>query len=450
MILGFVFGLLVGCADETKQTEEEPNTSTEAEQDTADSAVDTDVEPESPPLSLRTEFGSEDTLNVEVDDIFAIWWDPAFDHSQDLAQMFQWLKEIRYDCLDNLDMEDPPNPSAGYYYNVYIHHGEEDSFPNWWGNGQGTDTYGMPYLTLPNGAHLDHGNILHEGFHVFQYSANSPGFSYSGDSQWYVESAAQWYQAQKLPNEEMTFVEAGAIVENPQLALWHSFSNEAPGDPTDWLYQVRQYGMHTYLYYLTAVAGVDSEIISGGFYAQTDLSPQAYHFDNVGGDILRSHFADWAARNTGGLDYLTDAQVARAWLEVDLVGDPNNRHPLVGEFTDGDAEGDFQPPSDFLPRGWGYNVIKINNTAAAKYTFVLSGDGQGSEGADAHFAGRIVVMGATGPQYTEVNMSGSRNGMGAVDVLSSDTSVFLVVAAVPEHFSGNQTYGYTVQIIRDE
>ena len=37
------------------------------------------------------------------------------------------------------------------------------------------------------------------------------------------------------------FVEAGAIVSNPHLSLWHSFSNQAKGDPTDWLYQVRQY-----------------------------------------------------------------------------------------------------------------------------------------------------------------------------------------------------------------
>ena len=62
---------------------------------------------------------------------------------------------------------------------------------------------------------------------------------------------------------------------NPQLALWHSFSNEAPEDPNvgevaaaagvhctavqagdgraGWMYGVRQYGMHTLLMYLTEV-----------------------------------------------------------------------------------------------------------------------------------------------------------------------------------------------------
>ena len=57
--------------------------------------------------------------------------------------------------------------------------------------------------------------------------------------------------------------EAGAIVGNPQLALWHSFKNQAPGDPAHnegkagWMYGVRQYGMHTLLVYLTDVGNVN-------------------------------------------------------------------------------------------------------------------------------------------------------------------------------------------------
>ena len=196
---------------------------------------------------LRTEFGSVDKLKVKTRGIFAIWWDPEFEHEADLPTLFSWLEGIRKDCIENLGMSDPPNPLAGYYYNVYIHHGEKDIFPNAWGNGQGTDKYGMPFLTLPSGAHLDKLNVHHEGFHIFQYNANSPGFEYANDSQWYVESSAQWYMADRNPLDESAFVETGAISSNPQLALWHSFDNQAPQDPTDWLYQVRQYGMHTYL-----------------------------------------------------------------------------------------------------------------------------------------------------------------------------------------------------------
>ena len=42
--------------------------------------------------------------------------------------MFDWLKTIRQDCLNNLGMADPPNPAAGRYYNVHIHHCEADLF----------------------------------------------------------------------------------------------------------------------------------------------------------------------------------------------------------------------------------------------------------------------------------------------------------------------------------
>jgi hypothetical protein len=310
-------------------------------------------------LSLQTEFGSVNTLSVVTNGVFAIWWDPKFDHRNDLPTLFKWLNEIRTDCIDNLGMADPPNPPVGFFYNVYIHHGEDDLLPSGWGNGQGTDKYGMPFLTLPVGAHLEYGNVLHEGFHIFQYSANSPGFNYSGDSQWYVESAAQWYAAEKEPDGLYTFIEAGAIISNPHLALWHSFSNEAPGDAIDWLFQVRQYGMHTYLYYLTKYAQINPNIVSGGFYANTELLPQEYHYSKGKGDLLRSYFADWAAHNTGGLDYLSQEQIDRALLEVELAGDANNLHPFVIELNDAEAEGNFAPPSALRPRGWSYNVIKL-------------------------------------------------------------------------------------------
>jgi hypothetical protein len=400
-------------------------------------------------LVLRTEFGSVNSLNVVTDDIFAIWWDPAFNHEDDLETMFSWFKEIRTDCLENLGMADPPNPPAGFFYNIYIHHGEQDILPNGWANGQGTDVYGMPYLTLPNGAHLEYGNVLHEAFHVFQYSANSPGFAYSGDSQWYVESAAQWYAAQNDPGDIYTFIEAGAISANPHLALWHSFSNEAPGDPTDWLFQVRQYGMHTYLYYLTEFAEVDSDIISGGFYMETDLSPQKYHYEEIGGDQLRAHFSDWAARNTGGFDYLSEEQLDRALLEVELAGDPENLHPFVLELSNDNVSGVHIPPLSLRPRGWGYNVIKINNIQSSSYTISLTGDEMGSEGASAHFEGRIVIKGNSVTRYLDMEMANSLSGTATVNATGTENEVYVVIAALPEHFEGNQTYNYSLEISKD-
>ena len=73
-------------------------------------------------------------------------WDPKFDHESDAQPLYEILNLIRFetftsmslldekakmvlhysrdDCLANLGMADPPNPGQGYFYNVYIHHGQ--------------------------------------------------------------------------------------------------------------------------------------------------------------------------------------------------------------------------------------------------------------------------------------------------------------------------------------
>ncbi|MEX1367123.1 MAG: hypothetical protein AB1Z98_28610 [Nannocystaceae bacterium] len=456
--------------DPDSTTDTPPGTSTDdgdtTESDTTDgNTTDTgpggssvcDAEPPlAPPLPgglrLQSEFGDPELLQVRTRGMWAIWWDPAFDHEDDAQWLFDRLDDVRCRAINDLDMADPPNPGNGVFYNVYIHHGDQDGFPNGWGNGQGTDGFGNPFLTLPNGAHLDEGNVNHEGFHVFQYSSDSPGFAYAGDSQWYVESTAQWYSAWRQPLGLLTFVEAGAIDGNPHLSLWHSFSNEAPGDPTDWMFQVRQYGMHTYLFYLTEYAGMDRDIITSGFYGGITVSPQQYHYDSVGADQHRSNFADWAAHNTADFDYLTPEQVERARQEVVAVGDPDNIHPYVAEYVDVGTAGQWlRPPPELSPRGWAYNVVRIDNTQAATYTLSLDGDPTGSEGDPSHFEGRVVVMTPAGAAYTDLTMSDPLQGEATVmveAVEAADAEVFLVVASVAEHFGGNQTYGYQYRIDR--
>jgi len=403
--------------------------------------------------SLQTYWGSIDSLTVATADIFAIWWDPKFDHSYDTSSLFEKLIMIRNDCLDNLGMADPPNPNKGFFYNVYIHHGDQDMFPNGWALGQGTDPYGLPFLTVPYGS-LTSPSIFHEGYHIFQYNANSPGFAYSGDTQWYIESSAQWYMANHFPFDIMTYPQAGAIIGNPQLALWHSFNNEAPDDPgagdgrVGWMYGVRQYGMHTLLMFLTEVKGVKRSFITDGFYAMTNLSPQEYLYTKIGPKTFRNYFADWAAHNTAGLDYLTREQVQRAYLEITLAGDWNLFRPSVWSSTNSGTDGSWvQPVPELAPRGWAYNVFNITNTLDTTYSFQLEGGFVGTQGAPAHFVGRIVVVNKiNGPRYSEMTMSSPLFGEASVSVTPDDSQVYLVVVSVPEYFGSYQNYPYSVKI----
>ena len=331
-----------------------------------------------------------------------------------------------------------------------------DDFPNGWAFGQGTDPYGLPYLTVPSTG-MYSTTMYHEGFHIFQYNSNSPGFAYSDDTQWYTESSAQWYKAEYFPDDIMTYVTAGAIVGNPQLALWHSFSNEAPNDPgahdgrAGWMYGVRQYGMHTLLSFLTEVKGVDKSWITNGYYAMTDLSPQEYLFRNIGPETFRSYFADWAAHNTGGLDYLTPNQVKRAYLEITLAGDWNLFRPSVWYSENGGTNGEWvKPEEDLTARGWAYNVFNITNSLTTTYKFQLKGESAGSQGAPAYFVGRVVILGQDGPRYLDMDMDGALNGETSVQVTSDDSHVFLVVASVPEYFKSYQNYPYQVKITKEE
>ncbi|MCP4758915.1 MAG: hypothetical protein GY894_01405 [Planctomycetes bacterium] len=394
---------------------------------------------------------------VATDGVFAVWWAPQFDHDADAQIMFEQFGAIRDDCINNLGMHDPPNLDWCFAYNIYIHHGDDDAYPNGWSNGQGTDPNSMPFLTLPSGLQTDPANTYHEGFHIFQYMSSSPGMGLN-DVGWYIETSAQWYMSHNMPGHEAAFIEAGAITANPQLALWHGFGNGADGDPEDWYYLVRQYGMHTLLHYLVDHRGVDPAVVTDCFYSGTTLRPQEHLATEIGLETYRTMFADWAAHNTGGLDYLTSEQVERAMAEAEWVGDPANAHPFVANITDADIgeSWTFSPcddtpppnPACFAPRGWAYNVIRVDVSNIASYTIMLTGDETGSDGAQSHLQGRIVVMTPSGPYYQTIEMQSPTDGNLSIITPPLADELLVVVASMPEHFTGNQTYGYTLNIER--
>lgn len=422
--------------------------SKESSNDTSSTGVSEDKQSEVPnnplQLSLQSEFANEQDYIVVTDDVFAIWWDKRFDYEDDIEFMFETFKKLRQDCLTNLGMQDPPNVAAGVFFNIYIHHGEQDNLPNAWANGVGTNRFDVPYMTLPEGAHLDYNNLLHEGFHVFQYSSTSPGFEYSGDTAWYTESSAQWYAVSRNPEAIDTFIEIETLTSNPHLALWHSFDNEAIGDPTDWLYQVRQYAMQAWLYYMTSQEGVEESLITDGFYSGTELSPQKYHFEKIGSERLRTIFANWAARNALDFDYLTRPQVARAKEELNNVADLSNRKPYAISLSSENFLGTHNPPPQLKPRGWGYNVIKLENIPNGTYTISLNGIKEGSEGALSHFEGRFVLKGQS--EVQTFTMNDGTNGTFELNLENNLMEGYLIIAAVPEQFTSAQNYGYNISI----
>ena len=57
------------------------------------------------------------------------------------------------------------------------------------------------------------------------------------------------------------------------------------------------------------------------------------------------------------------------------VADPNNLHPYVRSYDNPkQVKGWIYPSEAFKPRGWAYNVIRVQNCGSGTYRFKLKGD----------------------------------------------------------------------------
>ena len=77
------------------------------------------------------------------------------------------------------------------------------------------------------------------------------------------------------------------------------------------------------------VAGIDKDIVTAGFYANTELSPQVHSLpassiksklqeyikSRVGSTLFQRYFADWAGHNCANMDYLTREQVGNQFCK---------------------------------------------------------------------------------------------------------------------------------------
>ena len=401
---------------------------------------------------IKATFANPETCNFATRGIFIIWWDKQFDYRKQAEESLDTFMEVQKECVETWHMSDPPGPQAGYYYNIYLFNGSDLFKEHKWGMGQGTDSNGFPFLTLPLGyAKMGSPGIYHEGLHIFQYLAKdfSPMFTYTGDGKWIIEASANWNAARKHPGDKNDYLTAATITANPQLPMWYTYENREEGDEKLWQRFCHLYGIHTFLNYLTDVRKEPAGVVLEGFYAGTKDLPQEYMYHRIGGAKFADYFSDYAAHNVCGFPQFPAGVEERAARELKDHGTPRDFHAVVKTYADEGTGGAWvRPPKDFVTRGWSYNLYKIHNTGDATYTFQIKGDSQGSEGAPAEFRGRIVVRTGDAFRVEPLKMSNATDGSGSISVKASDAEVYLIVAATPPFFKGNQTYSYEVLIDR--
>ena len=398
--------------------------------------------------TINSRFGNLTDCDTMTRGIFIVWWEKTDDLAADADALLDTMLAVRETCLNSLNMADPPNPGRGFYYNVYLYR-KGNVFPDSWGNGQGTDRNGLPYLTLPVGAHRDIGNVYHETFHIFQYSANAPGFDYRGDSQWYIEATANWFAAVRNPSGRRNFVEAESLVRLPQVALWLSYDNFPSDYPQNWGRYVHQYALSLLPYYLTQEAGVPGSTIVDGFFSGTTQSPQEYLFRRIGDSVFTGYFVDWTAHMVNGFDFLDSAQIATNEREWNDYADSADDYEFILTYEDSCSGVWFRPAADEVTRAWAFNTYRLFNRSADTYTFRINGDPNGSRGIPSRFRGKVLVRNAGGTTFHDVPMIDRLNGKLTLELTPADTAIYFIVASVPVYFQDvNQTFGYRMNIIK--
>jgi hypothetical protein len=408
-------------------------------------------------FSINTYFGSLEECDTMTRSIYIVWWDNDFDFATEADVLLDSMISYRTTCLNDLLMADPPNPENGFYYNVYIHvPGNPNCVfnPLGWGNGQGTDPNGYPYLTLPDGVLDDWVNNSHETFHIFQYNSNSPGFSYAGDSQWYIEATANWFAGKQNPGADRAFIEAESLVRVPHVPLWLSFNNFPSYYPQNWQRYVHQYAMALLCYYLTDVVGISDQTIVEGFFNGTEELPQEYLFNQIGADDYRQHFIDWAAHMLNDFDFIAPNQASANLNEWLTYADLQDDHKFILTLDNEGTDGWYTPGEQEVTAAWSFNTYRLLNDGSetnSTYTFEYNGQPAGTYGDEADFRGKLLVRSSTsGSTFYDLDLATNIAGSLTLELAPSDTAVYFIIASMPDVFddpnSDFQIFPYQMRI----
>jgi hypothetical protein len=407
--------------------------------------------------TINSEHGNLAECDTMTRGIFIVWWDSDFNYATQADLALDSMMAFRNACLNELGMQDPLNAQDGFYCNMYIHTPGNASdffavnYPNW-GNGVGGDVNGYPFMTLPNFV-LDPNyagttfgrwiNLAHETFHIFQSHGMwdiTPGIYLTNDGDWFVEASANWFAFNRYPNHARSFVEAEILVRTPHVPLWLGWWNQPSSYPNNWQRQVHQYALSTYLFYLTNTVGITASDLISVFYSATNLTPQEYLYNQIGGANLRNHFIDCAAHMTNDFDFLLPAQHANAQNEWNTYADPLDDNQFIETYTNTGSNGWFQPSDEFTTNAWSFNTYKLINSNTKTYTFELNGDATGTFGDASYFQGKVLVQNSsTGASFYDLTMSNTTQGYLTLNLTPDDTEVYFIIAAMPEVFDDANT-----------
>ncbi len=283
------------------------------------------------------------------------------------------------------------------------------------------------------------GVLAHEFMHTIQSSVDS--FVYLGRAGWLWEASAEWAVQRVYPDNGIIGSAVGAYTLLPHVSVDHF---DYPDEGT--LIESHHYGAEIFLAYLTELARDDA------FLKETWLTsgPTDIPLDRFAeqlaedGGSLEEAFLDFATRNVTFDDYAYGSEYAAT---TELYGDffsSEDRRWAARVSRDG-TDGYDAVRDKNLPWAWGYNHVLMLNPVGGELAVGVEADDLGSSGSPSTLGAALVVVRDDEVEVMPVLWEGSSNEISYTSD-GDELYLVLVVAATPEAFEPEETFGYSFRM----
>lgn len=416
----------------------------------------------------------ESDLDYLASENYIVWWDNKFNTLPKAYYLLKEFEELLSICKANgwgvpYSKKYPNLNGNNHLMSLYMYEEGNESDIIWksgharcCGTG-GNELEGMPYSGWSSGIiekdnsgnyAVGKGNkslIFHEGFHMMQFSMplNTNGtdiFGYSGDSSWWTESTARWF--------ERTYGIVGWTdwygVYNslctqylqPQVSLWRH------NNAKEWSYGMNGYEKGEFFRFLIQYNYVPSNFVFNMAYSKSTLTPQKYLNEKI--PNFKKVFGEYAAKFASGIMY-NDKEFDAAknsiqwWLtnacSVNINCNKATNQSYSNQFVtvigDDGTSGYFTPVEK--NEAWSWTVVRIKTNTAKTFNIDFLPEKYGSEKTLSVF--NLFLANRDNNIFENVPYNGKIN-------VEPGKDYYLVIVNTPDKFEGWETFDYKLNITK--
>tara|TARA_B110001452_G_scaffold53588_1_gene41026 strand:- start:199 stop:1902 length:1704 start_codon:yes stop_codon:yes gene_type:complete len=422
----------------------------------------------------------ESEMNYLASENFIVWWDKDYDYlsrANSVLEMYEGIMQLTIDNGWGIPYSKiiPGLDSSNHLMSLYIYTYNDSSDIIWRSNRArccgvgGNELEGMPYTgmsanffsELEDGSYqLNSGlkmTLYHEAFHMMQFSMplNTEGgetFPYRGDSSWWTESTARWFERKygilEWDGDWATkYNSLCTQYMQPQVSLW-THNNAKPGLTSDqaWGYGMNGYEKGELFRFLIQENYVTPSYVWDMAISKTSLLPQEYLYYTI--DDFELVYGQYASKFTSGIMYNeSEFSASKSSMDYWLNNSCRNgincnpetneafNNQYVSEIDQSGTNGYVTPVEK--NHAWSWTVVRINTSQEQIFAIDFQPDGFGNEGTQSNF--NLYLTNRENNLVQEVDFNGEIT-------VNPNLDYFLVMVNTPQRFEGWETFDYQLKV----